>query len=325
MRKIALLRGPLLPSLSFPLIFTPVFPPVFILKPYFPFTRLLHQDPNIPPLGRWSTLTVPPSPKLVRLAKKRPRSWRRIARRFPGRSVGSLRHRLSALQHSANKLTGKWTRRELVLVKSYVAAGAKPRLIAKRRGTRTPNQIKQHILRNKTTMTTPWRALEDARLRNAVAAAKRLGKGGDDERAWTKETWRWVARYVGRGWFDCLARSDVLRTKAGEWTRAELVELARVMLLPAGERAADYHVAFNRTKKQCTIKWNNFKHRNPTLLASVVAEATGEGSSSAAATSSSSSSSASSRSQAAATAAGEAAVAEMGPRARLLYALSRLQ
>ena len=54
------------------------------------------------------------------------------------------------------------------------------------------------------------------------------------------------------------------------------MRLARVMLLPPSERASDYHVAFGRTKLQCRMKWSDMKHRNPALLASVVAEATAE-------------------------------------------------
>ena len=165
-----------------------------------------------------------------------------------------------------------------MLVKSYVAAGAKPTLIAKRLGTRTPMQVKGFIRDSDLSMAKPWRTQEDKWLRAAVAAAKRLRIDEQaDEASWSVATWRWVAVYVGRGWLDCLARLDVLRQRPAansHWAHAELVALARVMLLPAGERAADYHVAFGRTKQQCRQKWHGLKRKNPTLLASVVAEAT---------------------------------------------------
>ena len=259
-------------------------------------------------------------PQLLRLAAKRPRwSWRRIARRFPGRSEATLRSRLYQLQHSVGKRTGAWTRREQVLVKSYVAAGAKPTLIAKRLGTRTPIQVMAFIRDKDLSMAKPWRAQEDEWLRAAVAAAKRLRIDEQaDEASWSAATWRWVAVYVGRGWLDCLARVDVLRPRPGStntWTHAELVELARVMLLPAGERAADYHVAFGRTKQQCTKKWRDLKRKNPTLLASVVAEATGADSSSSASSSAPSVSAVSARVW--------RALASLSPRQRLIYELAR--
>ena len=266
----------------------------------------------------WFQLTLSFPPQLLRLAAKRPRwSWRRIARRFPGRSEKCLMYRLQQLQHLAGRRTGVWTRREQVLVKSYVAAGAKPTLVAKRLGTRTPMQVVSFIRNSDLSMAKPWSAQEDEWLRAAVAAAKRLSIDEQaDEASWSTATWRWVAVYVGRGWLNCLARADVLCPKAGEWTRVQLVELARVMLLTAADRVSDYHVAFGRTKKQCTQKWRNLKRDNPTLLASLVAEATGEGSSSSA-------SSSSAPSVSAATASVRRAQASLSPRQRLIYELVR--
>ena len=228
-------------------------------------------------------------------------------------------HRLQQLQHSTGRRTGKWTRREQVLVKSSVAAGAKPTLIARRLGTRTPKQVQSFIRDKDLSMAMPWRVQEDKWLRAAVAAAKRLRIDEQaDESSWSVATWRWVAVYVGRGWLDCLARADVLRPRPGStstWTNSELVELARVMLLPAAERAVDYHVAFERTKQQCTQKWHNLK-RNPTLLATVVSKA-------AAADSSPSASSSSAPSLTAAAGRVWHALASLSPKQRLIYELAR--
>ena len=162
------------------------------------------------------TLAHPFPPQLLRLAAKRPRwSWRRVARRFPGRSKSTLQSRLQQLQYSAGKRTGAWTRREQVLVKCYVAAGARPALIAKRLGARTPVQVQGFIRRNDLGTLPPWGEQETEWLRAAVAVTKRQPVGGQaDESDFDAATWRWVASRVGRGWLDCLARMDVLRATA---------------------------------------------------------------------------------------------------------------
>ena len=119
------------------------------------------------------------------------------------------------------KCTGTWTHREQVLVKSYVAAGAKPTLIAKRLRTRTPKQVDHFIRSNSLGTVKPWRAQEDEWLRAAVAAAKRLRIDEHaDEANWSVTTWRWVAVYVGRGWLDCLARVEMLEhtSERSDWT-----------------------------------------------------------------------------------------------------------
>ena len=257
-------------------------------------------------------------PQLLRLASKRPRlSWHQIARRFHGRSVSSLKPRMLLLRHSAHRRVGAWTRSEQLLVKAYVAAGGKPTLIAKRLGTRTPRQVQGYIERTNVSALAYWRVEEDEWLRAAISAAKRLGVSDEAEwLSWSRSVWRWIGERTGRGWMECKARMDVLEQmrENNDWTRLELVRLARVMLLPPSERAADYHVAFGRTKQQCTVKWNGMKRSNPALLASVVAEATADGS-----TGSSSSSSA------AAGTGGPTASLSGGPRARLLYSLSAMQ
>ena len=87
------------------------------------------------------------------------------------------------------------------------------------------------------------------------------------------------------------------------------------MLLPRVERAADYHISVRHTKQQCAQKWSNLKRKNPTLFATVVAEATAAGSPS--------SSSSAPSSPSAASASVWHALASLSPRARLVYELGR--
>ena len=258
-------------------------------------------------------------PQLLRLASKRPRlRWRQIARRFRDRSVISLKGRLRHLKHSAHQRTGAWTRSEQLLVRAYVAAGGKKTLIAKRLGTRTPQQVDGYVRRADLSAANHWRAEEDEWLRAAVAAAKRLSVCEEAEwSSWSRAVWRWVGKRVGRGWMECKARVDVLEhvRKKGIWAHSDLVRLARVMLLPRSERAADFHVELGRTKRQCTKKWRDMKRKNPALLASVVAEATADDST----RSCSSSSSAAGPSSVSPT----RALSALTPSQRLLYFLGK--